>query len=499
MNKFSHLKISRLRPFAPAAILCILVLAGCTMIPKYQQPAPKISSSWPSVPGYPTNETAPAKVQVADIGWRDFFVDPRLQEIIALALTNNPNLYSAVQNIEESHQLYRVQQAQLIPTVSLNGYGQRTREPNVFTGSNSNTPPPLQYTEYNLNLGVTSYELDLFGRIRSLNRQAFETYLANEEARKSLQIALISDVAVAYANVQEASEQLDISRETLEAARQSFNLTQRSFEAGVSSQFDLNNASTQLQNASAAVAGYAQQLAEAQDNLTLLAGGPLPPELLAPEEFNSGMCFSNIPSGLPSDLLERRPDIIQAEHQLKAANANIGAARAAFFPTVTLTGSAGLASTTLEGLFAPGAHAWNFSPSIEWPVFDLGTAYHELQAVKAAQRISVANYRSVVQSAFREVADALAVRTTVQSQLVDTEALVKNDQQSFDLTEAGFKSGVNSQLDVVVTQVTLNSARQSLLQAQYSRLISVINLYQALGGGWVEHTAQTNQQQTAQR
>lgn len=497
MNPFSHPKISRLRPLAPAAILFILVLAGCTMIPKYQRPTAPISQSWPSVPGYPANQTAPAKVEAADIGWRDFFLDPRLKEIIGLALTNNPNLYSAVQNIEESHQLYRVQQAELVPVGDVNGNGQRTRTPNVYTGSTT-APPPLQYTVYNLNLGVTSYELDLFGRIRSLNRQSFENYLATTEARKSTQIALVANVAVAYASVQEAMEQLAISRETLAAARQSYDLTQRSFEAGVSSQFDLNNASTQLQNASSAVAGYAQQLAEAQDNLVLLAGGPLPPELLSPKAFDPQMCLSDIPAGLPSDLLERRPDILQAEHQLKAANANIGAARASFFPTVTLTGSAGLASTSLQSLFAPGSHAWNFSPSIDWPVFDLGTAYHELQAVKAARRIAVANYKSAIQSAFREVADDLAVRTTVQSQLADIKTLVKADQQSYDLTEAGFKTGVNSQLDVVVTLVTLNSAKQSLIQAQYSRLTSLINLYQALGGGWQEHT-QTNQQQTAQR
>jgi multidrug efflux system outer membrane protein len=494
MNLFSHLKISRARMLLSGAVL--LVVAGCTMVPKYKQPDVPLAQKWPSVPGYKETKTAPAKVQVADIGWRDFFLDQRLQQVIELSLTNNPNLYVAVQNVVETKALYRVQQAQLIPTVNLNANGQRTRTPNVYTGSGSNSPP-LQYTEYNINLGVTSYELDLFGRVRSLNQQSLETYLATQEANKSTYIALVAQVAVAYLTEEEAMQQLDIARDQLKAARQSYNLTQKSFDAGVSSQFDLNNASIQLLNASSAVAGYAQQLAQAADNLDLLAGMPLPEELKPQRPFNTKVYLADIPPGLPSDLLQRRPDVIEAEHQLKAANANIGAARAAFFPTVTLTGSAGMASTTLQSLFAPGSHAWGFSPQIVWPIFDMGTAWHELQAVKADQRIKAADYESTVQNAFKEVADALAVRTTVQSQLTDTESLVKSNQKSFRLTQAGFKAGVNSQLDVLEIQNALDSAKLSLIQARYSRLISLINLYQALGGGWQEHS--TNQTAQASR
>jgi outer membrane protein, multidrug efflux system len=499
MNLFSHLKIPGWRAAAPVIVLFVLVLAGCTMIPKYQQPQTSISPTWPNVPGYPTNQTAPAKVQAADIGWHDFFRDPRLQEVIQLALTNNPNLYVTIQNVAETHSLYRVQAAALIPTINLNANGQRERVPNVYTsGTNNSTPPPLTYTEYNINLGVASYELDLFGQIRSLKRQALETYLATQEAQKSAQIALVAQVAVAYVSEQEATVQLALARESLRAARQSFDLTKRSFEAGVMSQFDLNNASTQLSTASANVAAYAQQYAESVDTLNLLVGEPLPADL-QPTRFNPKVCLSDIPNGLPSDLLERRPDIMEVEHQLKAANANIGAARAAFFPTITLTGNAGMASTTLQSLFAPGSHAWGFSPQIVWPIFDMGTAYNELQAVKAAQRIEVADYRNAVLNAFKEVADALATRITVQSQLVDGEALVKADQQSYDLTKAGFQSGVNSALDLLVTQQTLDSAQQSLIQAQYSRLMSLVNLYQALGGGWEEHTGESPEQQTAQK
>jgi multidrug efflux system outer membrane protein len=210
------------------------------------------------------------------------------------------------------------------------------------------------------------------------------------------------------------------------------------------------------------------------------------------------LCLSDIPPGLPSDLLEQRPDILQAEHQLKAANANIGAARAAFFPTITITANGGYESTSLEHLFVPGTSAWLFNPQLVWPIFDLGTAYHQLQADRAAKEAQAANYQGTVQTAFKEVADALAVRETVQSQLADDEALVKADQQSYDLTKAGFTGGVNSTLDVLVTLQTLNSARQTLIQTQYSRLTSLINLYQALGGGWNEYTPQSQQQTVKQ-
>lgn len=464
------------------------------MIPKYKQPPANTSSTWPSVPGYAKIKTAPATVPAAEIGWQDFFRDPKLHQVIGMALTNNPNLRAAVQNVVQYRALYRVQYANLIPTgnVNANEYAQRLQ--NVYNGHAS----AFTYRQFNANLGISSYELDLFGSVRSLNRQALETYFATTEAQRAAQIALVAQVATAYLTQQEAAEQLAIARETLNAARQSFDLTRRSFEAGVSSQFDLNNASTQVSTASASVANYAQQLAEASDNLTLLVGRPLPPELQPGTRLDLNLCLSDIPAGLPSDLLEQRPDILESEHTLKAANANIGAARAAFFPTITLTANAGYSTTTLENLFAPGTSAWLFNPQLVWPLFDLGTAYHQLQADRAVKEADAANYQGTIQTAFKEVADALAVRQTVQSQLADNEALVKADQQSYDLTKAGFKTGVNSTLDVLVTLQTLDSARQNLIQTQYSRLISLINLYQALGGGWNEYTPQSQQQASKQ-
>ncbi|MGH7973299.1 MAG: efflux transporter outer membrane subunit, partial [Limisphaerales bacterium] len=267
-----------------------------------------------------------------------------------------------------------------------------------------------------------------------------------------------------------------------------YELTQRSFEMGVLSQLELDTAAVQAQAARATVATYEQQLALAQNNLVLLVGRPLPENLPAPQPFNPQVCLADIPPGLPSDLLERRPDVLEAEHQLKAANANIGAARAAFFPTVTLTGSGGTASTSLQGLFAPGSQTWAISPQIVWPIFAAGTAWNELKAVEAAKRIEVANYQKAVQVAFREVADALAVRATVETQLAADLQLVRAAEQSYQLIEATFRNGIDSAIDVTAAQQNIGTARQNLIQSQYSRLINLINLYQALGGGWEEVT-----------
>jgi outer membrane protein, multidrug efflux system len=470
--------------FSPIIALFLLALAGCTLAPEYHRPTAAVSTSWPKAPGQPkvsTNATP-----VADVGWREFFRDPRLQQLIELALTNNPDLRVAMLNVEQTRALYRVQRNALVPTVDINANGSRQRIATGFAGGTE----AATFNQFNVNLGVASYELDLFGRVRSLKKQALETYFASEEARKSAQIALVAEVGAAYLTERELTEQLAVARQTLKSARSAYDLTQRSYEAGVRSALDLDVAETQMQAARAAVAGYEQQLAQAEDYLVLLVGEPLPADLPAPKPFDPQICLSDIPAGLPSDLIARRPDILEAEHQLKAASANIGAARAAFFPTVTLTGSAGTASTTLEGLFAPGSQAWNFSPQIVWPIFAAGTAWAELQATKAAELIEVANYQKAIQTAFREVADSLAVRATVQTQVAANRALVRAEQQTYELTQARFQNGIDNSLNVLTAQQNYYNARQNLIQSQYSRLFNLINLYQALGGGWREHSPQ---------
>ena len=472
------------KTLSPIIALFILALAGCTLVPKYQRPAAAISPSWPAVPS--ETESPTNAVPAADIGWREFFRDPRLQRLVELALTNNPDLRVAMLNVEQTRALYRVQRAALVPTVQINANGTRQRTAYGFAGNGNGTT----YSQFNVNLGVTQYELDLFGRVRSLKKQALETYFATEEARKSAQITLVAEVGAAGLTERELAEQLALARQVLESARSAYDLTQRSYEAGVLSALDMNAAEIRMQTARVNVASYEQQLGQAENYLVLLVGRPLPDDLPALQTFDPQICLADIPARLPSDLLQRRPDILAAEHQLEAANANIGAARAAFFPTVTLTGSAGTASTTLESLFAPGSQTWGFSPQIVWPIFAAGTAWNELQAVKAGKLIEVANYQKAVQTAFREVADSLAAHAAVETQLAANQSLVKAEQQNEQLTEARFNSGVDSSIVVLTARQTLDSARQTLIQSQYSRLFNLINLYQALGGGWRENSSQ---------
>ena len=465
---------------SPLVALIVLALAGCTLMPKYQRPTVAVASHWPETVAVQNAETSTNAA--ADIGWREFIRDPRLQRLIELALTNNPDLRVAMLNVEQTRALYRVQRNTLVPTVDVNASGSRQRIATGFGGGHFTAT----FNQFNVNLGVAQYELDLFGKVRSLKRQALETYFATEEAQKSAQITLVAEVGAAYLTEREAAEQLAVARQTLESASRASDLTKSSYDAGVRSELDLNVAETQRQTARGTVAGYEQQLAQAENYLVLLVGRPLPDDLPPSQNFDPQICLSDIPAGLPSDLLQRRPDILAAEHQLESANASIGAARAAFLPTITLTGSAGTASSTLEGLFAPGSQVWNFSPQIVWPIFAAGSAWNELQSVKAGKLIAAANYQKAVQTAFREVADSLAARAAVETQLSANQALVKSQQQIYELTQARFQQGVDSSLNVLTTQQSFYSARQNLIQSQYSRLFNLINLYQALGGGWRE-------------
>ncbi len=470
----------------PIIALLLLATAGCTMVPAYHRPEPGLAPAWPKVPGYAPEPDRASHGPAADIGWRDFFRDARLQELIGLALTNNPNLQAATFNVEQTRDLYRVQRNNLIPSVMAGASEESQRIPNIFGGGQA-----ISYNQYTVDLGVTSYELDLFGQVRSLNQQALETYFASREARRSAQIALVAQVAEAYFTVQQATRQLNVARGGLNAAHQALFLTRRSFESGVLTQVDVNSAVNQEQTARNQVAAYTQQLALAQDNLVLLVGQPLPGNIPAQSSFDPQSCLADIPSGLPSDLLVRRPDVLEAEHQLKAANANIGAARAAFFPSITLTGSGGTSSTALGSLFAPGSQTWTFAPQVNWPIFSADTIWNQLKASRAVEQMDVANYKSAVQSAFREVADALAVRATVRTQLEANQAQLRASEQTYQLTSAGLHSGINSALDVLAARQTLDAARQNLIQSQYARLTSLINLYQVLGGGWREQTPQS--------
>jgi multidrug efflux system outer membrane protein len=466
----------------------VLALAGCTLAPKYQRPTAAISPAWPSATE--ENQSPTNTIPAADIGWREFFRDPRLQRLIELALTNNPDLRVAVQNVEQFRAQYRIQRAALLPEIDATGSGMRQRLPGDLSG----TGQPLTTSDYSLNLGTASYELDLFGHVRSLKAAALENYFATVEARRSAQIALVAEVGNACFLERAVTEHLAVARQTLTAVQASYELTQRSYEAGVVSELDLRTAEGQVQTARSNVAAYEQQQAEAEDDLVLLIGQPLPKDLPPPLPFDSADYLPDVPAGLPSDLLQRRPDILAAEHQLKSASASIGAARAAFFPTVTLTASGGTASSQLANLFAPGSGTWMFSPQITLPIFTAGRNLANLDAAKIGRLIEVANYEKAIQTAFREVSDSLAARATVAVQLDAGETLVKAEQRRYELAEARFRQGVDSYLTVLSAQQDLYNAQENFIQFQFSRLSNLINLYQALGGGWRENSPQPKAQ-----
>lgn len=468
--------------FVFSIILAATVLAGCTMVPKYHRPAAPVANNWPDnvAPNHPSVSTNTA----ADIGWREFFQDPRLQALIGLALTNNRDLRVAVLNVEQMRAQYKIQRAALIPTGTANASGTRQRIAYGFGGQGKG----FTYSQYQLSLGVSSYEVDLFGRVRSLKRAALENYFASEEARKSAQIALVAEVANEYLAERELDEQLKVAKDTLKAVRKSYDLIKARYDAGAASELDLRSAESQVAATKASLAANEQQRAQAENALVVLVGEPLPDDLPPPQPLNKQHLLTDLPPGLPSEVLQRRPDILQAEHELKAANADIGAARAAFFPTITLTGSGGTASTALEGLFAPGSQVWNFSPQISWPVFATGTAIAGLHAAKAGKQIEVANYEKAIQTAFREVADDLTAKKYLGEQLADQTDLVKAEQRRYDLADVRYRNGVDDYLTVLTAQQALYSAQQNLIAMQFARLSNLIGLYQSLGGGWREYS-----------
>jgi outer membrane protein, multidrug efflux system len=473
---------SVMNKFFLSAALATVTLAGCTMMPKYQRPPAPVAQTWPE--NSATKNLANQTDVVAEIGWREFFNDPRLQKLIELSLTNNRDLRVAMLNVEQTRAQYRIQRAALIPTVSANANGSRQR---VAYGVNGNGGAAT-FSQYSVELGIASYEVDLFGRVRSLKTAALENYFASEETRKSAQIALVAEVANQYLAERELDEQLKMTQQTLDAVQNSYNLIKASYDAGASSELDLRSAESQVETAKASAASYEQQRDQARNALVLLVGEPLPADLPTPQPLDEENLLADLPPGLPSDLLQRRPDILAAEHELKAANADIGAARAAFFPTITLTGGGGTASTALEGLFLPGSQVWNFSPQISWPVFATGTAVAELDAAKAGKLIQVADYEKAIQTAFREVADALVAKKFTDEQLTDQTALVKAEQRRYELADARYRNGVDSYLTALSAQQDLYSAQQNQIATQFARLSNLINLYQALGGGWQENS-----------
>ncbi|PKU25697.1 efflux transporter outer membrane subunit [Telmatospirillum siberiense] len=469
----------RLLPLAAGALL----LAGCSLIPSYDRPAAPISSIWPL--GRAEEPVAP----VADIGWREFFTDPRLQKLIELSLSNNRDLRVAALNVEAARAQYQIQRADLFPSISASASGLNERVPARLSSSGKSV---IEH-QYSASVGFTSYELDLFGRIRSLTEQELELYFVEEETRTSTQITLVAEVADAYLTLMSDQELLRLTKETLDSQRKTYDLTKRSRDFGASTELELRQVETSVRTAEANLAQYDRQVSQDRNALVLLVGQPLPADLDADLAKGHGLddasLLADLPAGLPSELLERRPDIRAAEHNLKAANANIGAARAAFFPTVTLTASGGTSDTSLSRLFQGPTRAWTFNPSISVPIFEAGKLEADLDYAKVQKNIQVAQYEKAIQTAFREVSDSLVALQTYEDQVRADAALVEASEVRYKLADLRFRNGVDGYLNTLDAQRSLYSAQQSLISIRLSRLSNLVTLYKTLGGGWSEHTA----------
>jgi len=450
-----------------------VLLAGCSLIPEYQRPASPSAAQYPQGAVYPAPTPGAARAE----DWRTLFNDPALQQLIESALVNNRDLRVAALNVEAFQAQYRIQRADLLPAVSANASESRQRLPPSVTGSKA-----MINSTYAVNLGVSAYELDFFGRVRSLSEQALQTWLATEQARRSAELSLVANVANAYLTWRADQELLELTRQTLAADEQSLRLTTRNREAGKSSALEQAQAQTSVDSSRANLARYKRQVAQDLNGLTLLVGAQVPEKL--PAQPLSSDLVQQLPAGLPSDLLQRRPDILQAEYQLKAANANIGAARAAFFPSVSLTASAGTSSRDLSGLFSAGSGAWTFQPQINLPIFNAGSLRASLDYSKLQKDVAVAEYEKSIQTAFQEVADGLAARSTYQQQLQAQRYLVQATQDYYNLAQHRYQNGVDSSLTFLDAQRSLFSSQQGLITDRLAQLVAEVNLYTALGGGW---------------
>lgn len=461
------------------ASLSLFLFSGCaTMAPKYARPEPPVPGTWPSGEAYGQAEARDGAPSATGLPWGDFFLNGSLREVISLALSSNRDLKAAALAVERSRALYGIRRADLFPAVDATGGGSVARIPETLTG----TGQAVTSRQYDVGLAVAGYELDLFGRVRSLKDRALLEYLATEQARRTVQVGLVSEVAVRWFALAADRERLGLARETLAVQEKSYELTKRRFEGGVSSELDLRQAQTSVDAARVDIARFTALVALDRNALDLLAGA-LVPEALLPAELDAVTAMTELSAGLPSEVLRYRPDILEAEEALRGANANIGAARAAFFPGITLTTSVGLGSRELDDLFRGTARAWSFAPRISVPIFDGGANRANLKVAEADRDIAVARYEKAVQSAFREVADALALRGTLGDQLSAQQSLVDASVVTRKLSDARYEKGVDSYLPVLDAQRTLYAARQNLIAVRLELLANRVTLYRALGGG----------------
>jgi NodT family efflux transporter outer membrane factor (OMF) lipoprotein len=446
-------------------------LTGCSMMPTYERPAAPVAADWPYA-------AAPTGTPAAELSWHSFFSEARLSQLITTALSNNRDLRVAVLNIEQARAQYDIRRADQFPTIA--GAVGGSRGPGSGSGGGSGGGSTTVYT---VGLALTAWEIDLFGRVASLSEAALAQYLATEEGRKAVQTSLVASVANNWLSLVADEELIELTRQTLATREESLRLTKLRFDNGAASELDFRQAQSLTETARVTLAQLIRQRALDLNALALLLGQPVPPDFQV-TPATASVTLPDLPAGTPSDVLVRRPDVRQAEQQLIAANANIGAARAAFFPRITLTAGIGTASSELSGLFKGGSWGWTAAPQLLQPIFDAGRNRAGLASANVGRDIAVAQYEKAIQSAFREVSDALAGRATFEEQLQAQRNVVEAESVRFRLSELRYNNGVASYLDLLDAQRSLFAARQALVQTKLQQLQNQVLLYRALGGGW---------------
>lgn len=467
------------------------MLAGCNLAPKYERPGGAIPVTLPQGGVYPAAPTD--AVDVSRIGWRDFFLDTRLRQVIETGLANNRDLRIAAGNVLQARAQYRVQRSDLLPTINAGGTATYTNNAasavqGAGTGVGAGTGTSQDISIYQAIVGFSAFELDLFGRVRNLSRAAQEQVFASEEAQRSARISLIAEIATAWVTMAADQEQLRLSRQTLGTFEETLRLTRAQFRVGIGSELEVRQADTNYQSAVSDIAALETTVALDQNALNLLVGTTVPQDQLPVGLPGEPATRDALPSDVSSDVLLRRPDVLQAEHQLIAENANIGAARAAFFPTISLTGTLGTLSTGLSGLFKSGTYSYTASPGVSLPLFDFGARTGNLQYAKASQQVAVATYEKAIQTAFREVSDALAQRGKIGDQVGAQNSRAESAQVAAKLSDARFRAGVDSFLTTLDAQRTAYAAQQQLVATRLTQAGNLVELYRSLGGGLEEGT-----------
>ncbi len=473
------------RACAVLAVPCVVALAGCmTLDPALPVADASVPAQWPLPPttvGAASGASAQGVVDgtrgVVDVGWRDFFVDETIERLVEQALANNRDLRAATLNVERARALYRVQRSELLPAVGVEAAATRA----------SGSGPQFQ-DQYSVGLGLAAFEIDLFGRVRSLARSALQQYFATESAQRSVQLSLIAEVANAYLTWMADRESTRVAQAALRNREEALALTRKRYEFGAVSALDVAQAETSVEEARTDASRFAGLAAQDLNALRLLVGAPID-DASIPDRFEPGVSgLGALPAGVPSEVLLRRPDVQQAEHQLRAANANIGVARAAFFPSIRLTGAFGTASSELSGLFGAGSRFWTYGPQLSLPIFQGGALRANLRFTQAEREIALAQYERAIQAGFREVSDALALTRTLAEQKAAQIALVEAARRTDELSRVRYEAGRDSYLVRLDAQRTLYGARQSLIATQLAEQANRVTLYRVLGGGWYETT-----------